>query len=429
MRLLRAYKTELDPNDRQRTLLAKAVGCARFAWNWGLARRIEEYKRTGKSSNAIEQHKQLNALKKTEFPWMYEVSKCAPQAALQNLDKAYENFYRRVKAGEKPGFPKFKSRHRAEQSFGISFGVEVAEDKVWLPRIGWVPLKESGYLPVKGALGVRQFSATISKVAGRWFVSVQCEVETPDITPQPVLRTVGIDVGLKDFAVTSDGEHVGHPKFLKKMLRKLRRLQRKVSRRQKRGTNRKKAVRQVGQQHYKISCQRKDFLHKLTTNLVKTKPEAKFVVEDLCVKGMMGNQKLSRGIGDSGWSEFVRQLQYKAGDDRVVKADKWFPSSKLCSHCGVVRETLTLAERTFECPACGYTQDRDENAAVNLSKYEQLVAGGVYRPRPRRELPPVRREVTPVESGDSGRRQRCSVPLSEAGTKRFGTYRAVLAVR
>ena len=203
----------------------------------------------------------------------------------------------------------------------------------------------------------------------------------------PVTRTVGIDVGLKDFAVTSDGEHFEHPKLLKKAQRRLRRLQRKQSRRVKRSSNWKKAVRAVNLQHFKVKCQRQDFLHKLTTHLVKTKPDAKFVVEDLNVKGMVQNHKLARSISDSGWGEFSRQLQYKAGEERFKKADRWFPSSRLCPCCLQINHDLTLKDRVFACPTCGHVKDRDENASENLSKYEQYVADGVYRPRTRRELP------------------------------------------
>lgn len=437
MKLLRAYKTELDPNSRQCTLLAKAAGCARFAYNWGLARRIEEYKATGKSSSAIDQHKQLNKLKKTDFPWMYEVSKCAPQEALRDLDAAYQNFFRRVKNGEKPGFPRFKAKHRSAPKFKIATGTfAVKHGSIAIPRIGEVRLKEHGYIPTKG---IRILSLTIRGTGtGRWFVSTQCEVNADEPAfPEPPRRTVGIDMGLKSFAVTSDGEVFDHPKLLRKAEKRLRRLQRRLSRRVKRSSNRGKAQRSVNAQHFKVACQRKDFIHNLTTSLVKTKPGAKFVVENLSVKNMLRNHKLAKSISDSGWGEFRRQLKYKtdwahglgmfwggrgkwvAHPDAgryVAEANQWFPSSKMCCVCHTINRDLVLSDRVFVCPnrACGNVIDRDKNAAINLSNYEKIVADGLWSPRLKEELPPVRREVTPVErkGRKQPRRSRNQTPLS-----------------
>jgi putative transposase len=403
MKIMRAYKTELDPNNVQKTLFAKAAGVRRFVYNWGLSRRIEEYKNTGKSSNAIVQHKQLNALKPTEFPWMYDVSKCAPQEALRDLDEAYAGFFRRVKAGEKPGFPRFKSKHKDKPRFRFSSHCAVEKNKIKLPKIGWVRLKEDGYVPIEA----RQLSVTVKGTgSGRWFVSVQCEVEVPDAAKVEPARTVGIDVGLKSFAVTSDGEVLEHPKLLRKAEKRLKRLQRRSSRRQNGSSNRKKANKQLAAQHFKVACKRKDFIHKLTTSLVKTKPDAVFVVEDLSVANMLKNHKLAKAISDSGWSEFKRQLQYKTiwkyGEARVVSADRFFPSSKTCSECGYIKEDLKLKDRVFRCGSCGFELDRDLNAARNLSKYE---------------LPPVRRKVTPVESAACKvpRRSRNQTCLAYAG--------------
>jgi putative transposase len=219
---------------------------------------------------------------------------------------------------------------------------------------------------------------------------VQCEVTVPDKARPAISRTIGIDLGLDKYAMTFDGmdaEKIEHPKNFKKMLRKLRRDQRRMSRRVKRSANWNKALRVVRSQHYKVACKRRDFIQQETTRLAKTKPDAKFVVEDLNIKGMMANHKLARAIADSAWAEFVRVLTYKVGAERIVKADRWFPSSKMCSSCGVVNHGLRLKDRTFVCPVCGLVIDRDLNAAINLSRYEQYIADGVYRPRSRRELP------------------------------------------
>jgi len=385
VKLLRALKTELDPNNVQRTLMLRSAGAARFAWNWGLARRMAEYKATGKSSTAITQHKQLNELKASEFPWMYEVSKCAPQESLRDLDKAYQNFFRRVKAGERPGFPKFKSKHRVLPHFRLSQPCAIANGKIRLPRIGWVRLKEHGYLPITGSQGVRQLSVTVKGTgSGRWFVSVQCEVEAPEPKlPENAVERIGIDVGLKNYIALSDGTTVDPPRALRKAMRRVKRLQRRVSSKVKGGSNRRKSVVRLNAAHFKVACRRADFLHKLTSMLVKTKPAKTYVVEDLSIRNMVKNHKLAGAIGDAAWAEFVRQLEYKANAQggEVMRAPRFFASSKTCSGCGRVKDRMGLDERTYVCGSCGLTLDRDLNAARNLA-----------------QLPQVLREETPGES-------------------------------
>lgn len=424
MKVYRGFKVELDLNDKQRTLLVRTAGCARFAWNWGLGRRIAEYKETGKSSNAIAQHKQLNALKAAEFPWMYEVSKCAPQEALRDLDRALNDFFRRCRAGEKPGFPKFKSKHRGQLSFRINSKVPVEERRIRLPNIGWVKLKECGYLPISGAPGTHQVRVTVKGTKmGRWFVAIQYEIEVPDAAAVDASRTVGVDVGLIDFIVTSDGDRVRHPHEMRVAYKRLRRLQRRVSRRKRGSRRRNRAVQLVAAQYFKVSCKRRDFLHKLSTSLVIAKPDAKFVLENLNIRDMKKNGNLANDIADSGWGEFARMMQYKAGDARFVKADRWFPSSKMCSKCGAVNHALKLSERTFICPSCGTMIDRDLNAAVNLSRYEEYVASGRYRPHLEKELPPVRREVTPAESA------ACEAPRGSGNSALLKLSRSLAAPR
>lgn len=377
MKLLRAFKTELDPNNVQRTLMLKSAGAARFAWNWGLARRIGEYKTTGKSSSAITQHKQLNELKSSEFPWMYEVSKCAPQEALRDLDKAYQNFFRRAKAGEKPGFPRFKSKHRVLPHFRLSQSCPIANGKIKLPRIGWVRLKEHGYLPITGSQGARQLSVTVKGTGGgRWFVSVQCEVEAPEPKPpETAVERIGIDMGLKNYIALSDGTTVDPPKALQKAMHRIKRLQRRVSSKKNGGSNRRKSVVRLNTAHFKVACRRADFLHKLTSMLVKTKPAKTYVVEDLSIRNMVKNHKLAGAIGDAAWSEFVRQLEYKANAQGMVvmRAPRFFASSKTCSGCGKVKDRMGLDERTYVCGSCGLTLDRDLNAARNLAQLPQVL--------------------------------------------------------
>lgn len=361
MKVQKAYRYELKPNNAQKTLLAKHAGCARFAYNWGLSRRIEKYKRTGKSSNAIEQHRQLNLLKKTEFPWMYEVSKCAPQEALRDLQRAYENFFRRLKAGENPGFPKFKKKGRND-SFRLTGAICVYLKTIQLPRLGKIRSKEE--IKVKGKL----LSATVRRIADRWFVSlnVECEVVEIKAIKQGV---VGLDRGLEKFVCVSDGRIYYAPKPLKKLLKNLQRLSRVHSRKVKGSSNRRKSAIELARLHYRISNIRKDFIHKLSTELAKTKQI--LCVESLNTKGMLQNRYLARSISDVAWGEFVRQLEYKClwYGSYLVKTQPKFPSTKMCSRCGHINPPLLLSQRMFQCEECQMECDRDINAAKNLERY------------------------------------------------------------
>jgi putative transposase len=193
MKINRAYKVELNPNNKQRTLLEKSAGVARFAYNWGLRERISLYEKEKKCLSFFDQTKILCLIKKVKFPWMYDVSKCAPQESLKNVDKAFKNFFRGLKQGKKVGFPKFKSKHRSKQAFSISYGFYVSQYEIKIPKVGCVRLKEKGYIPTKG---IHINSMTISKIADRWFVSVQVEQEIPEPT-SPVESVLGVDVGIK----------------------------------------------------------------------------------------------------------------------------------------------------------------------------------------------------------------------------------------
>lgn len=380
MKVYRAYKTELDPTRQQRMALLKHAGCARFTWNWALAQRMAEYKATGKSPNAMTQHKQLVKLKRSDWPWMYEVSKWAAEGSLQNLDAAFKAFFRRCKSGQKPGYPKFKSKNRGVGSFTLRGCIHVLSRSVVLPRIGEVKLKERGYIPTKG---IKILAATVSERAGRWFVSVQCEQDIA--VPENRGSVIGVDLGIKHFMVTSEGVTVDAPKPLKKALKKLRRVSRQHSRKKKGSKNRRKAARRLARMHYRIACIRKDFLHKVTTALAKNHSE--IAIEDLAVQGMLKNRKLARAIADLGWAESRRQLEYKCpwygSALRVI--NRFEPTSKRCSVCGHVKERLALSERVFRCEACGHVQDRDLNAARNVaasSAETQNACGAGIRKRP-----------------------------------------------
>lgn len=359
MLVQQSYRYELKPNNKQMTLLAKHAGAARFAYNWGLARRIEEHKETQKSSNAMKQHRQLNALKKTDFPWMYEVSKCAPQESLRDLDRAFKNFFRSLKSGKRTGFPKFKKKG-IHDSFRLTGSIYVSKALVVLPRIGRIRTKEETAL--KGHI----LSAVVSKEADRWFVSFSVVRERGEYNRGVQDPAVGVDVGINSFCAFSDGTRIESPKPLEHTLRLLKRRSKQHSRKKKGSANRKKSALRLARLHRKIRNKRKDFLHKLSTQLAKTKPVV--VIEDLNVRGMMRNRHLSRHIADSGWSQFLMMLDYKTKwyGSSLVKAPKFYPSSKTCSVCGSIKPDLKLSERKFVCNICGAIIDRDENAARNL---------------------------------------------------------------
>ncbi|GLV53843.1 transposase [Dictyobacter sp. S3.2.2.5] len=375
MQMIRGYKTELDLNDAQKTLCLKHAGVARYSYNWGLRRYEEEHKAGRKAPNAISLHKELNALKQTEFPWMYEVSKCAPQEALRNLEKAFKSFFGKAKLKAqgkyrgKVGYPQYKSKKKGIGSFRLTGAIHIFDDRIQLPRIGTVRLHEQGYLPTTA----RALSATVSEKAGRWFVSVQVEVSIPE-SVEATGSAIGVDLGIKALATVSNGMTIPNPKALRSNLKKLRRACRQHSRKQKGSRNRAKAARKLARLHAHIANIRKDVLHKATSQIVmrtkspQTRPSV-IVLEDLNVSGMLKNKHLSRSIADIGFYEFRRQVEYKARQVgcMVKYVSRWEPSSKTCSSCKTVREELDLSERLFVCHACGLVIDRDVNASYNLA--------------------------------------------------------------
>lgn len=360
----RACRYELDPNNQQRTGFYRHAGVARFAYNWGLEQRNRLYRERQENerfTSAIEQHRELNKLKKTEFPWMYDVSKCAPQEALRDLHQAFKNFFRRLKNGDKKaGFPKFKKKG-VRDSFRLTGAIKFIGWAIQLPRLGRIRLKEKRESYHNG----RILSATVSRTADRWFVSVTVKEEIDD--PQPNDGpAIGVDLGIKSLAVTSEKEVFVNPKALNSRLRKLKRLSRQLSRKKNGSKNREKAKRQLARCHLKIHNIRQDTHHKLTTQL--TKNHSRIVIEDLNVSGMMKNHRLARSIADVSFGELRRQLEYKSlwyGSELVI-APRFYPSSKRCSRCGHVKAEQSLSERTYICEECGLVIDRDQNAANNL---------------------------------------------------------------
>jgi len=364
--MLRAYKTELEVNNKQRTKLMQYAGTARFVYNWALLDRIESHQ-NNLSTNKYEQEKRFNAVKKERYPWLKEICYKVTEQEFTNCDLAFSNFFRSWKKGDKlVGYPKLKSRKEGIGKFTLRGKIIIESNRIKLPRLDWLKLKEVNYLPISG---IKILSATISERAGHWFVSVQADTLKEIIPLGLTDKVIGVDLGIKILATCSDGKVFENPKALNKSEKKLAHLQREVSRRVKGSKNRTKSKKKVARLHYRISNIRQYALHEVSNYLtVKAKPKV-IVLENLNVKGMVRNRHLSKAISDASFSELRRQIEYKAKwyGEKVVIADRFYPSSKTCSECGNVKPLLKLSERTFVCEVCGAVMDRDFNASLNLA--------------------------------------------------------------
>jgi putative transposase len=349
----RAHKIALDPTVEQGISLSRACGVARFTWNWALAEWGRRYA-AGEKPTAAGLKAQFNALKRAEFPWVYDSPKGANQQAFANLGVAFKNFFEK-----RARYPRFKKKGRHDSYYVPNDRLVLDGKRARLPKIGWVRMRES--LRLDGKI----LSATVSKTAGRWFLSIS--VEMPDAGPIPQGDgVVGVDLGLTSFAVFSTGESIAAPKPLRAALGQLRREQRRVARRQDGSKRKAKAKACVARTHARVANIRNDFLHKLSTRLVRENQA--IVLEDLAVGNMLKNRSLARSISDAGWSEFRRQVTYKApaAGCELLTVDRFYPSSKTCSGCGNSKSDLSLKDRVYRCAACGIELDRDHNAALNL---------------------------------------------------------------
>ena len=360
----KAYKFRIYPNKIQEQLIQKTFGCCRFVYNHYLAKRIGKYQEDKSTLNYNACSGELKTLKQ-QYEWLKEVDSISIQSSLKDLDAAYQNFFRRVKQGDsKVGFPEFKSKKNSRKSYKTKMtngNIQVLDKYMKLPKLGLVKCRVSK--KIEG----RILSATISQnPSGKYFVSVCCtDVVIPQF--QKAGAVIGIDLGLREFAVTSDGAKLSNPKYFVKSEKKLAKLQRQLSRKTIGSNNRNKARVLASRTHERISNRRSDFLHKLSTQIIKDYDV--ICLESLKVNNMVKNHKLAKSISDVSWSEFVRQLQYKADwyGKIVQHVGTYFPSSQNCSVCGHKNAgTKDLSVRNWECPECRTVHDRDKNAATNI---------------------------------------------------------------
>jgi putative transposase len=378
------HKIELNPTSEQQDYFQKASGTSRFVWNWALAK-WNEYYESGKKPNAMALKKEFNAIKYKEYPWIKEMHRDSHAQPFAYLGRAWNRFFDEIKKHKKAHEPRFKKKNKSRDSFYVANDkFSVNEKKIRLPKIGSVEMTES--LRFSGKI----LGATVSRRADRWFVAIQVEVHLTQAKRKRISDDIkGIDFGIKAAVTLSDGESIVSPRPLKSALRRLKIRGRSVSRKCKaakkllglkqnellsKGTrlpisnNRKKSSLKLAKLHARIVNLRADFTHKLTTRFCRENQT--IVIEDLNVSGMLRNEKLAKAISDIGFGEIRRQLEYKAKryDTRIIVANRFYPSSKLCSICYWKNKSLTLKERTWICQNCDTFHDRDQNAAMNLKR-------------------------------------------------------------
>lgn len=352
--MLRAYKYRIYPTKKQEVLINKTFGACRFIYNLALETKMYAWQSHRKNFTAYDLQKQLAELRH-EHSWLKEISKHAMDKAILNLDTAYKSFFK----GK--GFPKFKNK-LSKQSFAERQNISVD----WKNKIIVIPKIKNIQIAFSRMFVGEIKQVTVSKTTtGKYFISILVKDEKEIPVKLPIQNALGIDLGLKHFAIASDGKKFDNPKYLRSSLSHLKFLQRQVSKKTKGGNNRCRAIHKLALQHEKISNQRKDFLHKLSSKLISENQALCF--EDLNIRGMVKNHNLAQSISDVSWSEFISMCKYKAEwyGKNVLFIPRFAPSSKICSNCGYVNDDLTLDQRTWTC-ICGATHDRDINAAVNI---------------------------------------------------------------
>jgi putative transposase len=388
----RAYQYRFYPTPEQAHNLACTFGCARFVYNWALKLRKTAYFQEGKKVTHNQLCAALTALKKEEgTAWLKEVSAVPLQQALRHLDTAFTNFFE-----GRAEYPVKKKKHGVQSASYTSNAFTWDGTALTLAK-QQEPLAIEWSRPLPD--GCEPGSVTVTKdKAGRYFVSILVEEEIAPLPP--TTKTVGIDLGLKSFLITSDGETIANPKYYAHDEKKLAKVQRQHAKKKKGSKNREKARQKVAKVHARIADTRRDFQQQTSTRLIRENQV--ICLETLAVKNMLKNHKLAKAIADVGWSEFVRQLEYKAAwyGRTLVRIDRWYPSSKTCSVCGFVLAELDLEVREWTCPACGVWHDRDVNAARNIEAegLSVLACGGSGRPARVRA-----RQATPGEAGNTSR--------------------------
>lgn len=354
-----AHKIRLYPSSEAEAYFRRAAGTARFAWNWALARWKELYENGERGMSGYGLVKDFNARKAAEFPWTSEVTKWAPQKAIQDLGDAFRRFFRKLAR-----YPRFKKKGVSKDKFYLGSGTFTVKGKyIRIAKLGWVRMAQELRFPGKLK------HAVISRDADGWYAAISVEIDEAQWTYPHLCETqaaVGIDLGLSSTMTLSDGAKLCLPRSLEVLARKIRRTQKALSRRAKGSRNREKAKQALALLWLRVRRVHHDWTHQATSRLVQA--YRLIGLEDLNVKGMMKNHCLARRIGEACWGELRRQLGYKTGlaGGHLVLANRFFPSSKRCSSCGEVLDELPLSVRSWTCPACGALHDRDVNAALNL---------------------------------------------------------------
>ena len=358
--MIKAYKYRIYPNSEQRMQIAKTFGCCRFVYNQTLAYRKEIYEKEKKSVSKTDCNNYCNRQLKKDYEWLKEVDKFALTNAIYNMDAAYRKFFK-----EHAGYPKFKSKHDNHKSYttNITNGnitVDFESNRVKLPKLKDVTAKL--HRNFSGQIK----SATISQVpSGKYYVSILVETEHMEL-PHTNQNT-GIDLGIKELCITSDGKKYKNPKIIRKYEKKLIKLQRQLAHKEKRSQNYYKIKKKIALCHEKITNTRKDYLHKISHEIISENQV--IVSENLQIKNMVKNHHLAKAISDVSWYELTRQLEYKAkwNGRKYIKIDTFYASSQICSVCGYQNtETKDLSVRKWKCPVCGVKHDRDINAAKNI---------------------------------------------------------------